>query len=282
MTTWDMGISGFSWHEDEETLRREAAQAAEIGYRYAYGDMGIWGDGVLETATRAFESAGMKIWSTHGVTGVDAWEFDIDAAADRMSEQIERASEFGIGNITYHTMVNDTERDDPVIVAEKRIHFTARFHKLFGILSPLAEAKGVSLNVENIEGDFDSAYRTPEEILSIIEPIDSPAMGFCIDSGHAHMTGLSVADIIRKMGPYLRETHFHDNLGLADRHLPIGIGSIDWVAVIGALEAVNFAGPIVCEWVGTYWSDMPFLDTARAHYFNWRQYEDLAQVTQAG
>jgi sugar phosphate isomerase/epimerase len=171
-------------------------------------------------------------------------------------------------------MVNDTQREPASIVAVRRTKFTQRFHDLFGRLAPLAESCSVSMNVENIDGSFDSAYRTADEILSITEPVGSPAMGVCVDSGHAHMTGLSPAEMIRRLGPRLRETHFHDNRGATDDHRPVGIGTIDWVDVIVALDEVGFAHPVVFEWAGTYWSKLEFAPIARTFYANWRQFED--------
>ena len=140
----------------------------------------------------------------------------------------------------------------------------------------------MSINVENIEGEFDSAYRTAEEIRTIIDPVGSAAMGVCLDAGHAHMSDVSVAGMVRELGRDLREVHFHDNLGKADRHRVVGVGSIDWVDVIRALDEINYRSPIVFEWCGTYWSDIPFVDIARGHYFNWRQFEAMAEAIRTG
>jgi len=281
MSTRELGINGFSWHLDADTLKREAEMVLALGYRWAYGDMGVWAPGALETAHEVFRGSGLPIWSTHGVTGVQEWDFDVDAAFDRMSEQVRRIGSLEIGNVTYHTMVNDTNREAPEVVSERRVRFVSRFHELFGRLTEVAEPLGVSINVENIEGEFDSAYRTAEEIFTIIDPVASDVMGVCLDSGHAHMSNVSVADMARELGPRLREVHFHDNLGKADRHMVVGIGSIEWVDVIDALDEINFTSPVVFEWTGTYWSDLPFEDVARAHYFNWRQFESMVDAIRA-
>jgi sugar phosphate isomerase/epimerase len=282
MTTRELGINGFSWHLDADTLKREADMALAIGYRWAYGDMGVWAPDVLEMAHDVLTRTGLPIWSTHGVTGVQEWDFDVEAAFDRMAEQVRRVGSLGIGNVTYHTMVNDTNREAPDLVAERRVRFAARFHELFSRLVEVAGPLNVSINVENIGGEFDSAYRTTEDIFTIIDPVGSDVMGVCLDSGHANMSNRSVAGMVRELGPRLREVHFHDNLGKADRHMAVGVGSIDWVGVIEALDAIGFASPVVFEWTGTYWSDIPFEDIARGHYFNWRQFESLAEAIRGG
>ncbi len=278
---WELGINGFDWLGSEDALRAQAEMVLDLGYTYAYADWDVWHPDVLEKAHRAFEPTGLTLWSAHGVTGVTEWEFDIDAACERMGEQIRRVAAVGIGNITYHTMVMEYERDDPARVVEKRRQFTGRFHTLFRQLCPLAEELGVSINVENIEGEFDSAFATAEEVITMVDPVGSPAMGVCVDSGHANMSSQSVPDMIRALGPRLRETHFHDNYGQADRHLLLGAGSIHWVNVIGALEAIHFPGPIVFEW-------FPLCDPkdrathfpagAQALHYNWRTFEQVAQA----
>jgi sugar phosphate isomerase/epimerase len=276
---WELGINGFDWLGTDDSLRTQARLALEIGYTYVFADWDVWHPDMLERAHGIFAEEGLTIFSTHGVTGITEWEFDIDAAAQRMSEQIRRAAALGIGNITYHTMVMETERDTPARVVVKRRKFTDRFHTLFRQLCPLAEELGVSLNVENIEGEFDSAFATAPEVISMVDPVGSPAMGVCLDAGHANMSSQSVPDMIRALGPRIRETHFHDNYGHADSHLLPGVGTIHWVNVIHALADINFAGPIDFEWfpAGPP-EDRPlhFPDGIRAVYYNWRTFERVA------
>lgn len=277
MNQREVGISGFSWHKDDITLAREAAYAAELGYSWVYGDGEVWDGTVLETAHRIMGDENLKFRSVHGVSGVDSWQFDIDATFWKMSEQVSRTGALGIPNITFHTMINDTNREPAPIVAANRMQFTLRFHELFRRLAPLAESCNVSMNVENVGGDYDSAYRTADEVLSITEPVGSPAMGVCLDSGHAHLAGLSVADMIRRLGPKLRETHFHDNRGNADFHQPVGIGTIDWIDVLAALDEISYPYPVIFEWPGTYWLDIDFEHMAKSFYMNWRNFEQYAE-----
>ena len=277
MNNREVGISGFSWHEDTATLAREAAYAAELGYSWVYGDGEVWSGDVLENAHRIMGSKDLKFWSVHGVSGVDSWQFDIDDVYEKMIEQVRRTGALGIPNITFHTMINDTNREPAPLVAANRIQFTLRFHELFRRLAPVAESCDVSMNVENVGGNYDSAYRTVAEVLSITEPVGSPAMGVCLDSGHAHLSGLSVGDMIRQLGPKLRETHFHDNRGHADFHQPVGIGTIDWIDVLAALEEISFPFPIIFEWPGTYWLDTDFERMAEGFYRNWRDFELYAE-----
>jgi sugar phosphate isomerase/epimerase len=278
MTQRELGINGFSWHRDADALTREGETAAQLGFRWIMGDGGVWAEGVLETAVDALGKSGLKFWSVHGITGVKGWEFDIPAAIERMGAQIRRAGDCGVGNIAFHTLVNSTDREPAPVVAVRRHHFTQRFHELFGKLAPMAESHGVSINVENIEGAFDSAFRCADEILSVTEPVNSPAMGVCLDSGHAHMSGISVGNMIRRLGPRMRETHFHDNRGDADDHRPIGVGTIDWVDVIYALDEIDYQHPAVFEWAGTYWTKIDFGPMARTFYANWRYFEEYAHL----
>jgi sugar phosphate isomerase/epimerase len=41
--------------------------------------------------------------------------------------------------------------------------------------------------------------------------------------------------------------HVHDNVGADDLHLPLGSGTVDWLAVVGALKAVGYDGTVTLE-----------------------------------
>ena len=83
--------------------------------------------------------------------------------------------------------------------------------------------------------------------------------------------------MIRRLGDRLKETHFHDNRGDTDDHRPIGIGTIDWVDVIYALDDIGFEYPVIFEWAGTYWTKLDHVTVAKEFYVNWRQFEKYAE-----
>ena len=119
------------------------------------------------------------------------------------------------------------------------------------IMGKQAAKYGIKLAIENL-GKLGGSQKDYAPLF--VKMIDEPNVGYCIDSGHAHCSGLAVPNLIRQAGSRLFETHFHDNRGpdYGDEHMPVGFGTISWLDVITALKEVNFPGPVTFETEG--WS----------------------------
>lgn len=79
-----------------------------------------------------------------------------------------------------------------------------------------------------------------EELLELIDAIDNPMVQICVDTGHAHMSGVGAPEIIRQVGSHLRATHIADNHGKSDEHFAPFNGTIDWPEVMKALREVDY------------------------------------------
>lgn len=102
---------------------------------------------------------------------------------------------------------------------------------------------GVRVALENIP----AAMSTPESIVALIEDeLDLPALGACLDFGHANIMG-GVADAIDVMGEVLIAAHLHDNGGSRDEHLPPFEGTIDWAEAFMGLRKVGYEGVLMIE-----------------------------------
>jgi len=110
----------------------------------------------------------------------------------------------------------------------------------------VAEEEGVSVALENHCHGYGDRWEHLEVVARLL---DSPAVGFTLDTGHAVVAGQSPADLARRMGTRLMLTHLHDNDGAADQHRPAGRrgpngesegGVIDWPALIAALREVDY------------------------------------------
>lgn len=86
----------------------------------------------------------------------------------------------------------------------------------------------------------------PEDFRFIFEFAPSPALGFCLDYGHAHMSR-NTPEFLQQLGPKLAYTHIADNLGENDDHLAPEDGTIDWPDVLGQTLATGFRGPFTIE-----------------------------------
>jgi sugar phosphate isomerase/epimerase len=95
-----------------------------------------------------------------------------------------------------------------------------------------AETMKVPLLIENVW------EKDPTFHVSLLEGIDSPYFGFCLDVGHQHsFSTSSLLTWLEGLSGYLREIHLHDNDGSHDHHWPIGEGTIDFQRLFELLES---------------------------------------------
>lgn len=163
-----------------------------------------------------------------------------------------RTGKFGsIGELldAFEAEVRSHSLDQVIAVCAENLHAAGEF----------AAECGVRIAVENV--DRFEPLASPELLPRLIAKSDSPAVGFCFDSGHAHCCGNDPVAWIDKMGRKLFATHLHDNHGVRgirqeagflssagiDEHLPPGFGTIDWFGVISALRRNRYEGTVNFE-----------------------------------
>ncbi len=170
---------------------------------------------------------------------------------------LEILAEFGVKTYTVHIGSGDCRTNGGVFSPE----MLARVSGVLEGILPTAEKLGVVVCVEN--GMEPSC--TPDAVARCIEPFkDSPAIGCCLDVGHAHVMDPEVprkgrdlpfndnfdavnwggklreglvpfAEAVRRLAPYIVTTHVHDNDGIYDQHLCPGLGNCDFDAVFSEL-----------------------------------------------
>lgn len=80
---------------------------------------------------------------------------------------------------------------------------------------------GLPVAIENV---FDE---DPEALQMLIEKINSPAFGFCFDTGHMNLfSKVPLETWFKALGRHLIEVHLHDNDGSADSHWALGRGTV--------------------------------------------------------
>ncbi|MDH3544125.1 MAG: sugar phosphate isomerase/epimerase, partial [Desulfuromonadales bacterium] len=96
-----------------------------------------------------------------------------------------------------------------------------------------AAACGCRLAIENIYED------APDLLVQLVDEIDSECFGHCFDAGHWHLFGkTNMTDWLAAIGPRLLHLHLHDNHGVADEHLPLGEGTIDFSPLQNKLRSM--------------------------------------------
>lgn len=111
-------------------------------------------------------------------------------------------------------------------------------------LVPIAKDNGVGLMIENVPGEFNSRVQLADLLESV------PGLGLHLDIGHCNLLVPSntALEIIEAFGSRIQHVHLHDNKGgYADLHLPLGVGTLDYVPALKALQNAGYDGTITLE-----------------------------------
>lgn len=123
-------------------------------------------------------------------------------------------------------------------------------------LLPFAKEHGVKIATENMWNWDDSkdessfaACSTSESFVEHIDVVNDEFFVACLDIGHAEMrgSGSGAAEMIRALGSRLQALHIHDNDKWHDSHqIPFSM-SIDFNAVVRALQDIDYQGYFTLE-----------------------------------
>jgi len=102
-----------------------------------------------------------------------------------------------------------------------------------------AEKRGVKIAMENV--------KNTEILVKILDTINSPALGFCYDSGHDFIWSAAPYELLNRYKHRLLAIHLHDNLGKADDHLAPGAGVINWDILRSSIEQSVYKGSYTLE-----------------------------------
>ena len=114
-----------------------------------------------------------------------------------------------------------------------------------GEIAALASSLGVRVALEVIP----NAMATADALVELLDDLDIPEAGICLDFGHAHMQG-DVVEAIEAVSGVLVATHVHDNRGTRDEHLAPFDGTIDWAGALIALQKIGYDGTMMLELAG--------------------------------
>jgi sugar phosphate isomerase/epimerase len=96
---------------------------------------------------------------------------------------------------------------------------------------------------------FENTYETGPRIHKmILESLDSPFARFCLDVGHLlAFAGTSWHEWLTSLEGWLGQLHLHDNHGLRDEHLPVGMGDFDFAGLFSYLKTKGIEPLITLE-----------------------------------
>ena len=130
----------------------------------------------------------------------------------------------------------------------------------FNMLLEYAEKYNVRIAAENLF-DIPGAARhfcsKPQNLKYIIDNVNSPLVGACIDTGHALVSGIEPNVFLNTLGEKVFALHIHDNNGFSDQHNLPPFGNIDWKKFVETLKNINYTGYFNYEVHGEKVYDMP-------------------------
>ena len=86
-----------------------------------------------------------------------------------------------------------------------------------------------------------------QSMLRLLERTGASNLGLNFDPSHLFPSGDMPHFTVLMLGDKIFNTHFSDNDGNTNAHWRPGRGKIDWVAILAALEAVHYTGPLTLE-----------------------------------
>ncbi len=92
----------------------------------------------------------------------------------------------------------------------------------------------------------------PRPLADLLSELAPYNIKFCFDVGHwaSYSGGMrynNMALWIQVLSPFLKHLHLHDNDGVADLHLGLGVGNIPWAELFAGLELLELSPSFTLE-----------------------------------
>jgi inosose dehydratase len=116
----------------------------------------------------------------------------------------------------------------------------------FGELAAYAHQRGVIVGMEPHVG---SALHAPDQVLWLLEQINSPGLRVHFDISHFNVQGMDMEEVIAQIAPHSVHTHVKDERGVEPDYqfLIPGEGDCDYVRYLKAMERAGYNGHITVE-----------------------------------
>jgi sugar phosphate isomerase/epimerase len=206
----------------------------------------------LEEIGRSYRDAGLEVYSFHlpfsGGPHVDIaafYETYRVQAVDLARLWMQRAAALGAKVVIEHPTVSRASVD-----IEGEDKYLRALDRSLAVLLPEAQSLGLTFALENmLPGDDGGRFGSrPKHFRRILEAFDHPALGFCLDTGHALVScHESAHEMFEAMAAKLAAFHLVDNAGDRDSHLAPGNGRVDWSRVFQGMARIEYRGVACIE-----------------------------------
>jgi len=108
-------------------------------------------------------------------------------------------------------------------------------------IEQMASSLGLTLVLENYMAPFDriSTFKT------LLKEV--PGLKVHLDFGHTNIWQDSSEKFCKQLGNDIMHVHFSDNRSVADDHLPLGVGNVDWKKAVSDLKMIGYDKTITLE-----------------------------------
>ncbi len=206
----------------------------------------------LNEALAISNQAGVPFDSIHGVFGPHLDPSGPDAAHRAhclkvYEDEGKLARDLGGPMVVVHPSAQTPDMR-ALSIAELMAQAPVRWPPLMEFMRDLAaigERLGVVYLIENQPPNCPLGH-DPKALAEGVAMIGSSKLKFCLDTGHAHMTGDTIK-AVADVSDVLAYLHIHDNDAKVDDHRMPGDGTVDWVAFGKALRASGNESPRMLE-----------------------------------
>ncbi|MCK9266695.1 sugar phosphate isomerase/epimerase [bacterium] len=162
-----------------------------------------------------------------------------EKAVQIQSKMIYNASLLGCRAVILHPTTTSYNVDK-----EGVDRYISQMSKSMEVLLEIAEKENVVIAIENmLPGDDNNRFGSkPSHFKLFIERFSHPNCGFCLDTGHAHVSlGQEGPEkLFEVMSKRLVAVHLQDNAGYTDSHLAPGKGLINWKNIFQGMVKIKF------------------------------------------
>ncbi|MFH1927251.1 MAG: sugar phosphate isomerase/epimerase family protein [Chloroflexota bacterium] len=234
-------------YEAIESMRADGVTALEPGPSFLLDK----DEPMLMAEAKRLQDAGIRVYSVHspfrGDDDLSLLNEDTrNAAVASHVMALQRAALSGAECLVIHP-------SGPVTIEEEAQRWRQLYANLETLI-PEAESVGVRLALENMLPGHLGAEAA--SIRRVVDDFDSPALGVCFDTGHAHLNEGGVPEAFAILRERIINFHLQDNDGNRDRHLQPPYGTIDWEAFAPDFLSLSFPHPVAVEappWNGGTW-----------------------------
>jgi len=241
-----IGASTWIWSSplDDDALTRHARRLAEWGFDAIELPLETLEDWSVGAARSALSETGLGVIVCIVMSPdrdlLHDDETVVASTQDYLAKAVEVAAALGSSVVCgpMYSSVGRTWRIDP----EDRPEMLERLAQALGPVVARAESAGVKLAIEPLNRFETSVFNTTEQMLELVESVDSPSCGLLLDTFHMNIEERDPASAVATAGERL--AHFHACAN--DRGAP-GDDHIDWTGLAASLHRIDYAGAVCIE-----------------------------------